>query len=565
MTQDRKIAYFSMEIGLDPRMPTYSGGLGILAADTIRTSADMSVPTVAVTLLARQGYFRQRLDSDGQQIEEAEQWNVREFLQPLQSKISIILQGRTVQVRAWQYEVTGITGYKVPVLFLDTDLAKNSRYDRQLSYHLYGGDQRYRLCQEVILGIGGVRMLRSLGYNNIERFHMNEGHASLLALELLSEELNRTGSDSVSAVHIDSVREKCVFTTHTPVSAGHDQFPMDLVREVIGKHKALELEQEICCDPDMVNMTYLALHLSHYINGVSRKHGKVSSQMFGAYVIDSITNGVHAGTWVSKPFGDLFDRHIPGWRENNFSLRYALSLPKKEIWNAHAQAKQQLIEYIRQNSDVKLESDVFTIGFARRATAYKRADLLFSDIARLKKTAAKAGKFQLVFAGKAHPKDGDGKELIRRIFQARRSLQPEISLVYLPNYDIELAKLLIPGVDLWLNTPAPPLEASGTSGMKAALNAVPSLSILDGWWVEGCVEGLTGWAIGDQLSEGQPPRDSAKDAMALYDKLENVILPLFYNHRRAYLNVMANAIALNGSFFNTQRMLQEYILKAYFL
>jgi len=323
----------------------------------------------------------------------------------------------------------------------------------------------------------------------------------------------------------------------------------------------------------VLNMTYLGLHLSHYINGVSREHGRVSSQMFGSYVVDSITNGVHAATWVSKSFAELLDKYIPSWRENNFSLRYALSLPKREIWDAHMQSKQQLLEYIKQQTDTEMDLDVFTIGFARRATAYKRADLLFYDIERLKKISSKAGRFQLVFAGKAHPKDQEGKEIIKKVFRAKKNLQPDIKLAYLPNYNIEVAKILIPGVDLWLNTPQPPHEASGTSGMKAALNAVPSLSILDGWWIEGCVEGLTGWAIaeepypaGTQLySEQQNVRDSVKDTSALYDKLEHIIIPMFYNHKRTYLGIMTNALALNGSFFNTQRMLEEYILKAYFL
>ncbi len=565
MRDDRKIAYFTMEIGFDPRMPTYSGGLGILAADTIRSSADMRVPTVCVTLLARKGYFCQKLASDGSQSEQQENWNVSNFLQPLNNRISVVLEGRTVYVQAWRYQVSGITGYEVPVFFLDTDLQENSPYDRRLCHHLYGGDQRYRLCQEVILGIGGVRMLRSLGYQNIGRFHMNEGHAAMLALELLTEEIEKTGGGSISADLIEAVRAKCVFTTHTPVPAGQDQFPMDLVRQVLGERKVLELENELCCDPGILNMTYLGLHLSHYINGVSREHGRVSSQMFGSYVVDSITNGVHASTWVSKPFADVLDRHIPNWRENNFSLRYALNLPGTEIWDAHIQSKRQLLEYIKQQTNTEMDLNVFTIGFARRVATYKRADLLFHDIGRLKKIASKAGKFQLVFAGKAHPKDQEGKEIIKKVFRARQPLQPDIKLVYLPNYNMEVAKILLPGVDLWLNTPQPPHEASGTSGMKAALNAVPSFSVLDGWWVEGCVEGLTGWAIGNHAGKEQNAQNRTEDAQALYDKLENVIIPMFYNNQRAYLGIMTNALALNGSFFNTQRMLEEYILKAYFL
>jgi starch phosphorylase len=565
MRDDRKIAYFTMEIGLDARMPTYSGGLGILAADTIRSSADMRVPTVCVTLLARKGYFFQKLGSDGSQSEQPENWNVSNFLQPLNNRVSVVLEGRTVQVQAWTCRVSGISGSEVPVFFLDTDLQENDPYDRQLCHYLYGGDQHYRLCQEVILGIGGVRMLRSLGYNNIERFHMNEGHAAMLALELLAEEIEKTGNDSISADLIEAVRARCVFTTHTPVPAGQDQFPMDLVRQVLGEHKVFELEHELCCDPGVLNMTYLGLHLSHYINGVSREHGRVSSQMFGSYVVDSITNGVHAATWVSKPLSEVLDKHIPNWRENNFSLRYALNLPRAEIREAHIQSKRQLLEYIKQQTNTDMDLDVFTIGFARRAATYKRADLLFHDVERLKNIASKAGKFQLVFAGKAHPKDHEGKELIKKVFRARQPLQPDIKLVYLPNYNMEVAKILIPGVDLWLNTPQPPHEASGTSGMKAALNAVPSFSVLDGWWVEGCVEGLTGWAIGNHNDKEQNAQNRAEDAQALYDKLENVIIPMFYNNQRAYLGIMTNALALNGSFFNTQRMLEEYILKAYFL
>jgi starch phosphorylase len=565
MRDDRKIAYFTMEIGLDARMPTYSGGLGILAADTIRSSADMRVPTVCVTLLSRKGYFYQKLAPDGTQSEQQENWNVSNFLQPLNNRISVILEGRTVQVQAWTCRVSGISGYEVPVFFLDTDLQENSPYDRQLCHYLYGGDRRYRLCQEVILGIGGVRMLRSLGYQNIAKFHMNEGHAAMLALELLDEEIKERGGDSISADLIEAVRAKCVFTTHTPVPAGQDQFPMDLVRQVLGEHKVLELEHEFCCDPGVLNMTYLGLHLSHYINGVSREHGRVSSQMFGSYVVDSITNGVHASTWVSKPFADVLDKHIPNWRENNFSLRYALNLPGNDIWEAHIQSKRQLLEYIKNQNRTNMDLDVFTIGFARRAATYKRADLLFDDIERLKSIASKTGKFQLVFAGKAHPKDQEGKEIIKKIFQARQLLQPDIKLVYLTNYNMEVAKILLPGVDLWLNTPQPPHEASGTSGMKAALNAVPSFSVLDGWWVEGCVEGLTGWAIGNHTDKEQNDQNRSDDARALYDKLENVIVPMFYNNQKAYLGIMTAGLALNGSFFNTQRMLEEYILKAYFL
>ena len=567
MPDSRTVAYFSMEIGLEPAMPTYSGGLGVLAGDTVRSAADLKVPMVAVTLLHRKGYFYQRLDPSGWQIEEPAQWVVHDFLQELSPRASVTIEGRTVRVRAWQLEVCGVSGFKVPVLFLDTDLPENSDWDRTLTHYLYGGDQRYRLCQEVILGIGGVRMLMALGYEGLERFHMNEGHASLLGLELLAEHAAQAGRSTPTAADVDAVRVKCVFTTHTPVPAGHDQFPMDLVDRVLGRPEAL-MKGIFCCD-NTLNMTYLALNLSHYVNGVAKKHGEVSRHMFASYVIDSITNGVHAATWTCPPFQDLFDRHIPGWREDNFSLRYALSIPTQEVSMAHATAKKQLIEYVNHETNAGMDLDVLTIGFARRSATYKRANLLFQDRERLRAISLKTGAIQLVFAGKAHPQDQTGKELIKRIHQARDALGQDVRIAYLENYDIALGKLITAGVDIWLNTPEPPHEASGTSGMKAALNGVPSLSILDGWWIEGCIEGVTGWAIGGggrsaATTETTETADRAQDALSLYDKLERVVIPTFYRDPARFMTVMLHCIALNGSFFNTQRMLQQYVLRAYF-
>jgi starch phosphorylase len=319
--------------------------------------------------------------------------------------------------------------------------------------------------------------------------------------------------------------------------------------------------KEVFCCEGLLNMTYLALNLSHYVNGVAKKHGEVSSHLFAGYVIDSITNGVHAATWVADSFQRLYDHYIPGWRQDNFSLRYALSIPKPEVWQAHMQAKKQLIHYVNRETNVGMDVDVFTLGFARRATAYKRADLLFTDSERLKRIAAQAGPLQVVYAGKAHPQDQGGKDLIKRIFQAKEVLKRDLKIVYLQNYDMALGKLMTAGVEVWLNTPQPPLEASGTSGMKAALNGVPSLSVLDGWWIEGRIEGITGWAIGEDSQEGG---DRSKVVSSLYDKLEHVVLPLFYRERERFLEVMLHAIALNGSFFNTHRMMQQYVLKAYF-
>jgi starch phosphorylase len=479
MNERRTIAYFSMEIGLETGIPTYSGGLGVLAGDTIRSAADLRVPMVAVTLLHRKGYFHQRLDESGWQREEPVEWVVEDLLKEMLPRGSITIEGRVIHLRAWRYEVQGVSGYKVPVYFLDTDLPENSQWDRTLTHFLYGGDQHYRLCQEVILGIGGVRILRALGYDRIERFHMNEGHSSLLTLELLDEEAKKAGRKQIRHEDIEKVRERCVFTTHTPVSAGHDQFPLDLVNRVLELREVIFEMKDIFCCEGLLNMTYLALNLSRYINGVAKKHGEVSRVMFAGYTIDAITNGVHAVTWVAKSFQELYDRYIPGWREDNFSFRYALNIPKQDVWEVHQEAKRRLIRYVNQNTHTEMEENIFTIAFARRATPYKRGDLFFYDLQRLRNISSKA-KFQVIYSGKAHPQDQGGKELIRRIFQAKALLKNDIRIAYLENYDIDLGKMMTSGVDLWLNTPHPPMEASGTSGMKAALNGVPSLSVLDG-------------------------------------------------------------------------------------
>ena len=564
MDDQRTIAYFSMEIALENGIPTYSGGLGILAGDTIRSAADLRVPMVGVTLLHRKGYFYQKIDASGVQREEPVEWVVEDFMVEMPERATIVLEGRNVQVRAWKYDVQGIKGFKVPVYFLDTDLPENADQDRTLTHFLYGGDQYYRLRQEVILGIGGVRVLRALGHGDIQRFHLNEGHPALLTLELLDEEAKKGGRTSISHEDIEAVRKKCVFTTHTPVAAGHDQFPLELVNRILGRPRVFDEMQEIFCCEGLLNMTYVGLNLSHYVNGVAKKHGETSRLMYAGYAIDAITNGVHAATWVSDPFGELYDRHISGWREDNFSLRYALSIPREEIWKAHLKAKRELVRYVNREANAGMDTDFFTLGFARRTAPYKRADLLFTDLDRLRNIASKAGRFQVVYAGKAHPQDQKGKEIIRRIFQMKESLKNGIKIAYLENYDMELGKLITSGVDLWLNTPRPPLEASGTSGMKAALNGVPSLSVLDGWWVEGYIDGITGWSIGEKLWSPGEPSDSAEDARSLYTTLEQVILPLFYQKQERFIDVMRGAIALNGSFFNTQRMLQQYVLNAYF-
>jgi starch phosphorylase len=552
------VAYFSMEIGLRAEMPTYAGGLGVLAGDTLRSAADVGVSMVGVTLLHRKGYFHQRLDATGRQIESPEPWNIQQFLVEQPQRAVVEIEGRRVLLRCWRDVVRGTEG-EVPIYFLDADLPENAAGDRTLTDVLYGGNERYRLCQEILLGIGGVRMLRALGYERIDRFHMNEGHSSLLVIELLQEQARAAGRTAVSADDVAAVRQRCVFTTHTPVPAGHDRFSMDAAVHVLGESPMAAL-QHLCCHEGMLNLTYLGLNFSHYVNGVAMRHGEVSRAMFGGYAVDAITNGVHAATWTSDEFQALFDRHIPGWRRDNFSLRYALSIPREEIWQAHTGAKGRLLEHIARETGGSLDADAFTIGFARRAAEYKRPDLLFHDVERLKRLAA-ARPLQIVYAGKAHPHDEAGKHLIERVFNARKTVGLRIAIAYLQNYDMALGRLLTAGVDLWLNTPHPPLEASGTSGMKAALNGVPSLSVLDGWWIEGCVEGITGWPIGEDLA---PDGDrSVSDAASMYDQLEHAILPLFHQHCDQYADVMRHAIALNGSFFNSHRMVEEYTLKAY--
>jgi starch phosphorylase len=546
-------------VAVDNAIPTYSGGLGVLAGDTLRSAADLQIPMVAVSLLHRKGYFDQRLDSLGNQLESPSKWSPENFLTRLPAQISLSLEGRQVRVGVWRYPFVGITGHIVPLLFLDTDLEINDSTDRSFTDFLYGGDERYRLCQEAILGLGGVAMLRALGYADIRVFHMNEGHSALATLALMEERCAPQLARRFSENEVEAVRRQCAFTTHTPVPAGHDRFSADLVDRVLGAERAAVLSQLRVMN-GALNMTELALKFSGFVNGVSMRHGEVSRGMFPNHSIDAITNGVHAATWTAVPLAALYDRMIPEWRRDNCFLRYAVGIPVAEIRQAHSQAKKELLQQVRWLTGIHLDEKVFTLGFARRATGYKRGDLLFTDLERLKNIARQAGPLQLIYAGKAHPRDDGGKAIIRRIFEAAATLANDVRVVYLENYDMALGKLLCSGVDVWLNTPLRPQEASGTSGMKAALNGVPSFSVLDGWWIEGHIEGVTGWSIGDDESA---ENDSIAEAASLYQKLEQVILPLYYDDSDSFCQVMRSAIALNGSFFNTQRMVSQYLRNAY--
>ena len=546
-----KIAYFSMEIGIDENIPTYSGGLGILAGDTIKSCADLNVPVVGVTLLSENGYFYQKIDENGNQIELPMQFEVSKHLKLLPAQTSVKIYDRDVKIRVWFYQVKGISGFIVPVFFLDTNFDENSDWDKELTKYLYGGDNKYRLAQEIILGIGGVRMLQALGYTTIDRYHMNEGHAALGTLELYNQ-LN----------DVQKVREECVFTTHTPVAAGHDQFDMSIVKTMVGNMLPDFILDDITFE-NKLNMTRLALFFSHYVNGVAKKHGEVSRMMFPGYSIDSITNGVHSTTWVSEPFKRLFDKSMPGWRSDPYILRSALSIQKSEIWNAHQEAKKELIDFVNKNTNAQMNYDNFTVGFGRRQTPYKRPELLISDPNRLMQIAEKVGPIQIIFAGKAHPKDYSGKDAIKRIFKVMKTINSNVKITFLNNYDINIGKMMTSGVDIWLNTPRRPKEASGTSGMKAAHNGVPQFGTLDGWWLEGCIENITGWAIGPEKTD-KDESDDEIDKNDLYHKLESWIIPKFYNDRDNWIRTMRSCIAINASFFNTNRMIQQYVLNAYF-
>lgn len=553
------VAYLSMEIALGPAMATYSGGLGILAGDTLRAAADMGINMVGVTLLHRRGYFRQQLDSEGRQVEGPSLWDPQDYLEPMGARIIVKIESRDVHVQAWRYTIEGQHGHTVTVYLLDTDLPVNGAWDRKLTDHLYGGDDRYRLCQEVVLGIGGVSMLHALGHR-ITTYHMNEGHSALLTMALLNDLHKLDSLYKVTPEDMEVVRNHCVFTTHTPVPAGMDKFPRSLVSDVLGKDLSTALQRLECFHDGSLNMTHLALMFSRYINGVSMRHEEISRGMFPNYPVNSISNGVHAPTWTSVPYQRLFDRYIPEWRRDNHYLRYAISIPLEEIWQAHIEAKRLLFEEVRKRTDIWLAPHVMTIGFARRATLYKRADLLFADIDRLIRLSKQAGPLQILYGGKAHPRDEEGKAMIRKVFEASAALRDHVKVVYLEDYDMRLAGYICSGVDLWLNTPRKPDEASGTSGMKAALNGVPSFSVLDGWWVEGHFESVTGWSIGDSHDSVE---DTAAEVSSLYNKLEYQIVPMFYARWTEYARVMRSAIALNGSFYNAQRMIAQYMINAY--
>lgn len=567
-----RVAYFSMEVALRNEIPTYAGGLGVLAGDTLRSAADLGLPLVGVSLVSRAGYFRQEIDPDGRQIERPAIWDPGRFARLLDAKVAVRIEDRPVWVGAWLYVIESHMGGRAPVLLLDTDLPENRADDREITHYLYGGDETYRLEQEMVLGLGGVRILRALDFE-ISAYHMNEGHSALLGVELLrryayaAEDL-RPGE---SPYDLPRVRDLCRFTTHTPVDAGHDRFSYDLVKRLFAssvygyddvrapapgqpgtEHGPIDFSVlTALAGAQDLNMTQLALNVSDFVNGVAKRHAELSSRMYPGYQVRAITNGVHPYIWSAPSFRELYDRYVPGWCHEPELLLRVYGIADGVVLDAHAKAKQALLDRVRELTGVTLHPEVATLGFARRMTAYKRPELLFTDVARLR-AIAEQRPLQIVLAGKAHPHDEEGKRLIALLQRHARELAGAITVAYLPDYDLDLALLMVAGSDIWLNTPLPPLEASGTSGMKAAFNGVPSLSVMDGWWLEGCIEGVTGWAV--------------EDADSLYRKLEAVVLPLYYgrgNDPRGWVRVMKGAIGTNAAYFNSHRMMRRYATEAY--
>jgi glycogen phosphorylase len=536
-------AYFSMEIGFDPRIPNYAGGLGILAGDTVKAALDLNYTMVAVTLLYKNGYFKQHLDQNGSQSELPDIWDYKNILTKTDTVTKIYIGSEPVDIQIWKYALKNTT-HEVPIYFLDVDLESNSEFIRSLSSQLY--PTKNQLYQEVVLGIGGVQALYDLGYPTFTNYHLNETHASLVTLGLF-EKLGEP----------KEVKKHICFTTHTPLIGGHEKWSKSQLKSVL-ETKYLHLIPAKLWEEDKLNMAKLCLEFSKYSNGVAIKHELVSQKMYPEYTIKSVTNGIHSSSWTSIHLQKVFDTHIPDWRVWAYNLRGVLAIDDQEILDTHTLAKKDLFDRIREyRSD--FDPKIFTMGFARRAATYKRHNFIFSDLSRLEEIAKKHGGIQFVFAGKAYPTDTEGKNLIQHLHDLAQKTTANIRIVFIPDYDMELGKLITNGVDLWLNTPLSPLEASGTSGMKAALNGVPNFSILDGWWIEGCIEGITGWAIGE-VCEGD--YCTPNELSTLYQKLDETILPAF-KETSQWAKIMKQSIAINGSYFNTHRMLMEYITEAY--
>ena len=545
MEQQYDIAYFSAEIGISSSLPTYSGGLGILAGDHIKASGDIGLNMCAITLLYREGYFKQRIDEEGIQTETYPRFDPYPLLKKLDVRFTLRLRARDVWIQVYRFDYVGHGGHAVPIYFLDTDVEENIKDDRIISQRLYSGNKDHRILQEAILGFGGTKLLDELGQNDIKKYHMNEGHCSFLVLHLL-EKFNGD---------MKKVKSLCHFTTHTPVPAGHDHFSENRVKKLLRGLLPEDLKLPSLVQNGRLHMTELGLYFSGTANGVSALHGDVAQDQFPWSNIDFITNGVHHSYWMGSPFKRVYDQYVPEWRANPECLLKIDDIADDVIWNAHQERKQYLLGYANSQVSKALDGDTLTIGFARRAATYKRAQLLFHDMERLESLGAE--KIQVIFSGKAHPKDAEGKEVIRQIVSKSKAMFGKVKIIYLENYNMWLGRMITSGVDVWLNTPLRPNEASGTSGMKATLNGVLNLSVLDGWWAEGCKNGVNGWAVGDP----EHP-DDEKDAGHLYSILENSVIPTFYNDRNKWISMMKEAIK-TGVDFTAHRMIMEYNQKFY--
>lgn len=550
----RKLAYFSMEIALESDIPTYSGGLGVLAGDTLRSCADLEIPVVGITLAYNNGYFYQMLDYHGNQIERDIRWEFSDQFKKAPVTVKLNIQGKDVLVGAWVYEIMGITSHIVPVYLLDTNIEGNEDWQKNFTRVLYDATPFQRIAQEIILGIGGVRMLDALGYQDLETYHMNEGHAAFLSLELLKRFKG----------NIQDTRKKTVFTTHTPVPAGHDRFPYDLVYDVF-KNGLIPSNIKDLAGQNNLNMTRLALSFSRYVNAVSKKHMDVAQKMFPGYEIDGITNGIHLRTWINPILAEFYEMNFPNWQFKQSVFEHSYQFDDNELWRLHQLCKRALLDYQKSHSWVLLNENILTIGFSRRMALYKRANLILNDLDKLGKICK--NKAQFIFAGKAHPRDDQAKQLIKDLFDASVYLWDnyKVGLTFLENYDMDLSKLLVSGCDVWLNTPKRYMEASGTSGMKAAYNGVLNFSVLDGWWLEGYAisGGMAGWKIGPGPDDPEAEiNDDDADAAELYDKLENRIIPTYYYDREEWVNRMKHAIRLIA-YFNTNRMVREYADRAW--
>ena len=607
--QQECYAYFSAEFGLVDCLPIYSGGLGVLAGDHLKSASDLGLPLVGVGLLYQQGYFAQYLNADGWQ---QERYPINDFYNmPLhlernpdgsELRIAVPYPGRTVYARVWRVQVG-----TVPLYMMDTNIEPNNSYDHDITDQLYGGDIDMRIHQEIMLGIGGVQMLKALGYK-VTAYHMNEGHAAFSALERIRILIQEEGLSYAQAKKL--VSSSNIFTTHTPVPAGIDLFAPDKILYYLGyyadvfgltKDEFLALGRENSGDLSApFSMAVLALKMATFSNGVAQLHGVVSRQMFRnlwqdvpveEVPITAITNGVHARSCVSKSTQELYDRYLgPNWSSvptDSPLWERMEAIPDEELWRNHERCRLDMILYVRErlvkhlrdrgaspseitHAQEVLDPYVLTVGFARRFATYKRATLWMRDIERIRQIllSNKHRKLQFVIAGKAHPKDIPGKELIRDINHFIREQGLEKQIVFVPNYDIHIARLMVAGCDIWLNTPRRPREASGTSGMKAAMNGLPNLSVLDGWWDEANYV-RTGWAIGHGEIYDDPNYQDEIEANALYDLLEKEVVPLFYdrdvdNLPRHWIAKMKDAIRMNCPFFNTARMVREYAQRAYF-